>query len=244
MIRSKGIMVALIFASHMHGADTFRKDAARVASGTLSGAAVQIGGSVMLEFLKEGTEFGCKYRYADGSCQKVFSWRNVIDVRFTPVWATLGALVGLSSTTYAREYFAQWLISCHPKSLHALLKKEYENDAALIAAVERYYLSNRYPLVAAKNGLAQTLQSLAYISNLIQDLLNELDVESDRAKALNALLDETYMMYVRVEKAAVAIESDPRLTDMLAALDRADLVEAERQSANARMLYAVSCILR
>lgn len=162
----------------------------------------------------------------------------------TRVCAAMGATAGLGSTTYGRTLRAQWnLWWWTSKDLVAIAMDEYENDAALVSAIEQYYLNNTFPLISAKISLANKLSDLQHAAELVQDALEDLEEESLRAQELDAWLDEIYTMRAYVVHAANAIEKDPRLPAVLEAFNKRNIADAQTNIADAQMVGAIAKVI-
>lgn len=223
MIRSKLLSVALIVSACSAQAGLI-KDTGRVTIGAASGAGLHVAASAALEFWNKGTDF---------------KWQEGVDLRFTPVWATIGAVCALPYTSYGRVAWAQWMMSSQSSRLVTIVKTDYENDAALVKAIERCFLSNTYPLVAAKKGIAAMLVTVGSAADEIQNVLDEINANSDRACTLNQWLNEIYLFQERIVKAAAAVEADPRLEKMLEAQNKKDEADAAQKAATAKMINAL-----
>ena len=240
MVRSRFLTLALISLCSVQIAQgALLKDTGRVIGGTAAGAACY--GAVC----------------ATANAAKMLIWDGTFDasklVSFSPehlrayrASAAVGLVIGCATTTYGRSLRAQLNLWCIAnKRLDAIVTAEYENDAQLTAALEKYYLSSAFPLISAKVALSNKLSGLTQAAGLIEAALEDLSDDAERARSYNAWLDDVYAMRAHVVYAANVIENDPRLPEMLEANARVlaaqahqNLAKAHQDQANAQAVQA------
>ncbi len=241
MVRSRFLTLTLISLCSVQIAQgALLKDTGRVIGGTAAGAACY--GAVC----------------ATANAAKMLIWDGTFDasklVSFSPehlrayrASAAAGFLIGSATTTYGRSLRAQWILWWFTsKDLIAIVSAEYEDDAQLTAALEKYYLSSVvYPLVGAKIVLSNNLNSLTQAAELIEAALEDLSHDAERARSYNAWLDDVYAIRAHIMYAANVIENDPRLpamldanTKLLEAQAHQNLATAHNKQANAQSVHA------
>jgi|GEM_PF-3103218 hypothetical protein len=214
MIRNHLLIVTLVtLCSGAHA--NIAKDTSRVAVGAGIGAAG-------FAALQATFNAAMAFVYQDS---KLFPG---IDYRLVRLSAVIGGTVGLWKTTYARTLRAQWNIwwSRSSKEFIALTMNDYESDAQLVNALERYCVGHTYPLVAAKRELSYILAHINDAACLIEETLEDIADDSLRAEELNDWLDEIYTMRAHIAYAVNAIDKDPRILTLMDAQNRIDQTAA------------------
>jgi hypothetical protein len=234
MIRSRFLALSLVSLCSMQMAQAnLVKDAGRVVAGvTVGGTLGAAGAATVNALLNLGAAFVTQ--------KPVVDLDPVMIRLFGLMGATAGFTTGFGSTTYVRELRAQLNLWSANSKLIAITLVDYENDTQLVNALERYYLASTYPLVAAKRDLANTLNCLNSAAGLIEAVLEDISVNSSRAKALNGWLDDIYMKRAYVARAATAVENDPRLLTLLNEQNKIDLAAAQQSLAHAHWANAAA----
>lgn len=234
MIRKHRVVLALVvLCSGAHA--NLKKDTSRVVTGAAIGAAGMAAAQAVLN--------AGKMLIWDGAWDSNnFPGLNYQMVR---VSAAFGAATGLLQTTYLRTLRAHWTMASVKSNqrLIDLTMNEYENDAALIAALERYCIGYTYPLVIAHRELAYLLECLNDAAWLIESALADIDQDSLRAEDLNDWLDEIYTMRTHVAYAVGAIDKDPRILTLIDAQNRIDQTNALWADAIAHVAIAASNVM-
>lgn len=216
MIRKQLLSLAFVLlCSGAHASDI--KDTGRIALGAGIGAA----GIALVQVTLNAAE---AFVENDSTL-----FPGAIDNKLIRFFALIGGTYGLLNTTYARTLRAQWNVwwSRSNKDIISLVADNYGTDAqVLITKLERHFMADSYPLVAAKRKLSMIFADASTAIQLIEAALEDIDQDSLRAEELNDWLDEVYATREFIAHALEVIDKDPRIMSLMDAQNRIDQTNA------------------